>query len=292
MPDQAERLRQMTLASAVQQRVIKQRKIPRVITVASGKGGVGKTNLVVNLGIALSRLGQRVVVMDADLGLANVDIIMGLVPMYSLSDVVRGSKTLEEIMISGPEGMKVIPGGSGLADLANLLPEQRDRLLDSLLALDTMADILLCDCGAGLSRTVLSFVSAADELIVITTPEPTAITDAYGIIKVVTKFKIHERVSLVVNQVRDHHEASDIADRFADVSRKFLQADVSFLGEICSDQQVVRAVKQQQPFVTLFPRARATQDVESIAGRLLGLSCAKPRGISEFLKQLSRLLEK
>ncbi|MBT9172577.1 MAG: Flagellum site-determining protein YlxH [Syntrophomonadaceae bacterium] len=292
MPDQAERLRQLTLASAVRQRVVKQRKIPRVITVTSGKGGVGKTNLAVNLGIALSRLGQRVVVMDADLGLANVDIIMGIVPMHSLSDVVRGTKTLEEILISGPDGVKVIPGGSGLADLANLSYEQRDRLLDGLLSLETMAEIMLIDCSAGLSRTVLSFISAADEVIVITTPEPTAITDAYGIIKVVTKYKIHDRVSLVVNQVRDHREASEIAGRFADVSRKFLQVDVNFLGEICSDQQVVRAVKLQQPFITLFPRARATQDVESIAGRLLGLTLAKPRGVGEFLSKLSRLLEK
>ena len=285
-------MRQLTLASAVRQRVVKQRKIPRVITVTSGKGGVGKTNLAVNLGIALSRLGQRVVVMDADLGLANVDIIMGIVPMHSLSDVVRGTKTLEEILISGPEGVKVIPGGSGLADLANLSYEQRDRLLDGLLSLETMAEIMLIDCSAGLSRTVLSFISAADEVIVITTPEPTAITDAYGIIKVVTKYKIHDRVSLVVNQVRDHREASEIAGRFADVSRKFLQVDVNFLGEICSDQQVVRAVKLQQPFITLFPRARATQDVESIASRLLGLSSAKPRGVGEFLSKLTRLLEK
>jgi flagellar biosynthesis protein FlhG len=292
MPDQAERLRQLTLAATVQQRVVKQRKIPRVITVTSGKGGVGKTNLVVNLGIALSRLGPRVVVMDADLGLANVDIIMGIVPMHSLSDVVRGTKTLEEIVISGPGGMKVIPGGSGLADLANLSYEQRDRLLDGLLALETMAEIMLIDCSAGLSRTVLSFISAADEVIVITTPEPTAITDAYGIIKVVTKYKIHDRISLVVNQVRDHREANEIAGRFADVSRKFLQVDVDFLGEICSDQQVVRAVKLQQPFITLFPRSRATQDVENIAGRLLGLSLAKPRGVGEFLSKLSRLLEK
>lgn len=292
MPDQAERLRQLTLATAMQQRIIKQRKIPRVITVASGKGGVGKTNLVVNLGIALSRLGQRVVVMDADLGLANVDIIMGIAPAHSLFDVVRGTKTMEEIVISGPDGMKVIPGGSGLADLANLSYEQRDRLLDGLLALETMAEIMLIDCSAGLSRTVLSFISAADEVIVITTPEPTAITDAYGIIKVVTKYKIHDRVSLVVNQARDHREASEIAGRFADVSRKFLQVDVNFLGEICSDQQVVRAVKLQQPFITHFPRARASQDVESIAGRLLGLSLAKPRGIGEFLSKLSKLLER
>jgi flagellar biosynthesis protein FlhG len=292
MPDQAERLRQLTLATTVQQRVVKQRKVPRVITVTSGKGGVGKTNLVVNLGIALSRLGPRVVVMDADLGLANVDILMGIVPMHSLSDVVRGTKTLEEIVISGPEGMKVIPGGSGLADLANLSYEQRDRLLDGLLALENMAEIMLIDCSAGLSRTVLSFISAADEVIVITTPEPTAITDAYGITKVVTKYKIHDRINLVVNQVRDYREANEIAGRFADVSRKFLQVDVDFLGEICSDQQVVRAVKLQQPFITLFPRSRATQDVENIAGRLLGLSLAKPRGVGEFLSKLSRMLEK
>jgi len=292
MYDQAERLRQLTLTSATQHRVIKQRKIPRIIAVASGKGGVGKTNLVVNLAIVLSRLGQRVVVMDADLGLANVDIILGIVPMYSLLDVVRGAKTLEEILVSGPEGMKVIPGGSGLVDLANLSADQRDRLLEGLLSLETMADIMLIDTGAGLSRTVLSFVSAADELIVITTPEPTAMTDAYGIIKVVTKHKIHEQVRLVVNQVRDQSEGYDIACRFADVSRKFLQVDVSFLGEICYDQQVVRAVKQQQPFVTLFPRTRATHDIQGIAGRLLDIAPVNKRGVSGFLGRLSRLLEK
>ncbi|MCL5981436.1 MAG: MinD/ParA family protein [Firmicutes bacterium] len=292
MYDQAERLRQLTLTSAAQHRVIKQRKIPRIIAVASGKGGVGKTNLVVNLAIVLSRLGQRVVVLDADLGLANVDILLGIVPMYSLLDVVRGAKTLEEILVSGPEGMKVIPGGSGLVDLANLSADQRDRLLEGLLSLETMADIMLIDTGAGLSRTVLSFVSAADELIVVTTPEPTAMTDAYGIIKVVTKHKIHEQVRLVVNQVRDQSEGYDVACRFADVSRKFLQIDVSFLGEICHDQQVVRAVKQQQPFVTLFPRTRATHDIQGIAGRLLDIAPVNKRGVSGFLGRLSRLLEK
>jgi len=292
MYDQAERLRQLTMTSAAQHRVIKQRKMPRIITVASGKGGVGKTNLVVNLAIALSRLGQRVVVMDADLGLANVDIILGIVPMHSLLDVVRGAKTLEEILVSGPEGMKFIPGGSGMVDLANMSVEQRSRLLDGLLALETLADILLIDTGAGLSHTVLSFVLAADELILITTPEPTAITDAYGIIKVVTKHKIHQHIRLVVNQVRDRSEGSDIALRFAEVSRQFLQVDVGFLGEICSDQQVVKAVKQQQPFVTLFPATRATRDIRCIAERLLDIAPAKPRGVSGFLGRLSRLLEK
>lgn len=292
MFDQAERLRQLALAADTRRNLIKQKKIPRVITVTSGKGGVGKTNLVVNLAIALSRLGQRVAVMDADLGLANVDIILGLLPMHNLYDVVKGAKSLDEIILTGPEGMKVIPGGSGLAELANLAPEQRGRLLDNLLSIENMADILLIDTGAGLSRSVLSFISAADEVIVITTPEPTAITDAYGIIKVVAKYKIHQQVRLVVNQVSGHQEGERIAERFAEVSRKFLQVNIQFLGEICSDQQVVRAVKQQQPFLTLYPRTRAAQDVRNIAGKLLDVAPDKPRGIGSFISRLALLMDK
>jgi flagellar biosynthesis protein FlhG len=291
MYDQAERLRELALAADSRRKIIKQKKIPRIITVTSGKGGVGKTNLVVNLAIALSRLGQRVAIMDADLGLANVDIILGLLPMYNLQDVVRGTKSLEEIIITGPAGLKIIPGGSGLADLANLAADQRGRLLENLLGLENIADILLIDTGAGLSRSVLSFVSAADELIVITTPEPTAITDAYGIIKVVSKYKVHQEIKLVVNQVRDHREGVSIAERFAEVSKKFLQVNIRFIGEICSDQQVSFAVKQQQPFLTLYPRARATQDVQNIAEKLLDIVPEKPRGISGFLSRLTKLME-
>ena len=291
MFDQAERLRQLALGSDARRKIIKKNKIPRVITITSGKGGVGKTNLVVNLAIALSRLGKRVAVLDADLGLTNVDIILGLLPMHNLHDVVRGTKKMENIIITGPEGMKIIPGGSGLAEMANLTSAQRDRLLDSLLDLENEADILLIDTGAGLSRSVLSFIAAADELIVITTPEPTSITDAYGIIKVVSKLRAHENIKLVVNQVRDHQEGMVIAERFAEVSQKFLQVNIEFLGEICSDNQVVRAVKQQQPFMTLFPRTRATKDVENIAGKLLDITPGKPRGISGFLSRFTKMIE-
>lgn len=290
MFDQAERLRQLALAADARRNVLKQKKIPRVITVTSGKGGVGKTNLVVNLAIALSRLGKRVAVLDADLGLANVDILMGILPMHNLQDVVKGVKTLAEIIVTGPEGMKLIPGGSGLADMANLSPEQRNRLLENLLALEDMADILLIDTGAGLSRSVLSFVSAADELIVITTPEPTAITDAYGIIKVVAKYKIHQEVRLVVNQVQNEREGAELAERFAEVSQKFLQVNIQYLGEICSDEQVVRAVKQQKPFLTLYPRTRAARGVQTIAEKLLDITPEKPRGVSGFITRLARLI--
>jgi flagellar biosynthesis protein FlhG len=292
MHDQAERLRQLALAADSRRNIIKHKKIPRVITVTSGKGGVGKTNLVVNLAIALAKKGKKVAIMDADLGLANVDIILGLLPMYNLSDVVKGTKTLNEIIVTGPEGLKIIPGGSGLAELANLGPEQRNRLLDGMMALDDMADILLIDTGAGLSRSVLSFVTAADEVVVITTPEPTAITDAYGIIKVVSKYKIHQQIKLVVNQVRDSCEGKNIAERFAEVSNKFLHVDIQFLGQICSDTQVVSAVKQQQPFVTLYPRTRAAQDVNVIAEKLLDIAPEKPRGLGGFLSRLGKLLEK
>lgn len=292
MFDQADRLRELALAAGSRRKIIKQKRIARVITVTSGKGGVGKTNLVVNLGIALSRLGQRVALLDADLGLSNVDIILGVSPLYSIYDVVRGQKTLDEVIISGPEGLKIIPGCSGLTEMADLGAEQRDRLLDSLLNLEQMADILLIDTGAGLSRSVLSFVSAADELIVISTPEPTAITDAYGVIKVVGKYNIHRDVKLVINQVNDQREGLAIAHRFADVSKKYLQVNVNYLGQICADQHVKDAVRQQQPFFTLYPRTRATQDVQVIAEKLMDISPEKPRGISGFLNRLTKILEK
>ncbi len=292
MHDQAERLRQLTLAADAQRKIVKQKKIPRIISIASGKGGVGKTNLVVNLAIALSSLGKRVVVMDADLGLANVDILLGMLPKYNLLDVVQGNKSLEEIIVTGPEGIKIIPGGSGLVELANLAVDQRDRLMTSLLRLENTADILLIDTSAGLSRPVLSFITAADELIIITTPEPTAITDAYGIIKVVSKYNIHQEVKLVVNQVKDYREGRDIARRFSEVAHKFLQINTKFLGEICIDQHVVRAVKEQQPFMTLYPKGRASCDIQNIAEKLLDISPEKTRGIRGFISRLSRMTEK
>ena len=292
MLDQAERLRQLARTASVGSPIIRGKRIPRIITVTSGKGGVGKTSLVVNLAIALSRQGKRVAIMDADLGLANVDVMLGLLPIHNLYDVVQGQKRLEDIIITGPEGIKILTGGSGLAELANLSAEQRGRLVSSLVALEDMADLLLIDTGAGLSHSVLSFISAADELLVITTPEPTAITDAYGIIKVVAKSGLHQNIKLVVNQVKDQSEGKEIAERFAEVSKKFLHIELQFLGEICSDQQVSRAIKQQQPFLTLYPRTRAAQNIEAIAASLLQLPPGKPRGIGSFVSRLSQMLSK
>lgn len=290
MVDQAEQLRRLVSAVPQQRKILRRKRILRVITVTSGKGGVGKTSVVINLAIALALLGKRVVIMDADLGLANVDVIIGLVPVNTLHDVIRGKKTLTEIIITGPEGVKIIPGASGLEELANLTGAQRERMIESLLSLEDMADILLIDTGAGLSQSVLSFVSAADELIVVTTSEPTAITDAYGIIKVVAKNGLHRKAKLIVNQVKNSAEGKEIAERFAQVSKKFLDLELQYLGEICSDQHVVSAVKQQQPFITLYPRAKAAQNVRAIAARLMDLSVEKPGGVRGFVSRLTAML--
>jgi len=287
--DQAARLRR--LAAQRKSPILKAPKRTRVITITSGKGGVGKTNFVVNLAIALSMHGKRVYILDADLGLANADVVLGMVPKHTLHDVVQKKKTLAEIAVTGPAGITLLPGGSGLTELADLPDAEREALIEELLQLEGLADILLIDTGAGLSRTVLSFVEAADEMFVVTTPEPTAIRDAYGVIKVAVQKHSQKKISVIVNMARDAREGSETAERLLTVSRRFLQIDLQFLGAIRADLQVVEAVKQQQPFVILFPRSRAAENVQEIAAALLELPQEKPRGLAKFFNRLARLWE-
>lgn len=287
--DQAESLRRL----AVQKRspILKAPRRTRVITITSGKGGVGKTNFVINLSIALSKLGKKVYILDADLGLANADVVLGIVPRYTLQDVVQKRKTLAEIAVTGPAGVTLLPGGSGLAELADLADAEREALIKELLQLEGLADIMLIDTGAGLSRTVLSFVAAADEMFVVTTPEPTAIRDAYGVIKVAAQQYSQKKISLVVNMARDPQEGRETAERLLNVSRRFLQVDLQFLGAIRADEHVVMAVKKQQPFVLLFPHSRAAENIREIAGTLLELPREKPRGLARFFNRLAKLWE-
>ncbi|NLP37368.1 MAG: MinD/ParA family protein [Firmicutes bacterium] len=287
--DQAARLRR--LAAQRKSPILKAPKRTRVITITSGKGGVGKTNFVVNLAIALSMHGKRVYILDADLGLANADVVLGMVPKHTLHDVVQKKKTLAEIAVTGPAGITLLPGGSGLTELADLPDAEREALIEELLQLEGLADILLIDTGAGLSRTVLSFVEAADEMFVVTTPEPTAIRDAYGVIKVAVQKHSQKKISVIVNMARDAREGSETAERLLTVSRRFLQIDLQFLGAIRADLQVVEAVKQQQPFVILFPRSRAAENVQEIAAALLELPQEKQRGLAKFFNRLARLWE-
>jgi len=262
MVDQAERLRELVKNQT-------QTQSARVIVITSGKGGVGKTNLSVNLSIALLKLGSRVVLVDADLGMANVDMMMGLVPRYHLGQVLSGEKRIEDVITRGPLGLKIIAGGSGDYHLANLNERSLEFCLEQLNDLEKNTDIMLIDTGAGISQNVLKFVLAAGEVIVVTTPEPPALTDAYGIIKVVASARPSLPIWVVVNMIRDNHEGKQVMDRLSTVSKRFLGIDLLNIGFIPMDPNVPKAVKEQQPFVLGHPRTPAAQNVFQIARNLL-----------------------
>ncbi len=265
MADQAERLREI-VRGAGNKNLTSQ---TRVIAVTSGKGGVGKTNFSVNMGIALAKLGAKPLLVDADLGLANVDVIMGVLPPYNLGHVILGEKRITDVMINGPAGLRVIASGSGVYKLANLSEKSLEQCLLELNEIEKYADIMIIDTGAGLSKNVLKFVLAAGEVVVVTTPEPTAITDAYGLIKVVASSDPNTLIWLVVNMVKNDSEGSQVVDRLSTVSKRFLGVDLLPLGYIPYDPIIPRAVKEQQPFIISHPRSMAGQSVDQIARNLL-----------------------
>ncbi len=267
MGDQAEKLRAMAKDQQTQA-VLRKRRLSRIIVIASGKGGVGKTNLVVNLAIALGQLGKKAIVLDTDLGMANADILMDLKPTYTLVDVIRGDKELEDIILKGPYNVDVIPGGSGLSDMISLDSQQREQLISRLSYLEEAGNVVLVDCPAGLTRDVLSFIAVADDLLLLTTPEPTAITDVYGMIKVVDSYQLHSSIKLAINMVRNQREGENVFRRINYVCQHFLTTEVDFLGSIEYDQNVRKAVLTCSPYVLQFPRSRATQGTQQIARRI------------------------
>ncbi len=241
----------------------------RIITITSGKGGVGKSNIAVNLGLSLARKKKNIVIFDADFGMANIDIILGEVPRFNLYDVVNGTKNLADIIINGPLDVKIVPGGTGFLELVNLEETKRRQLLSQLIEMETAADILIIDTGAGLSKTVLGFIAAAQEILLVTTPEPTAITDAYGITKIVSRYNLQSQVKLVVNQAVSSKEGREVALRFCRVSEKFLQLKVDYLGYILFDKMVARAVREQYPFILAYPNSKAAGCIDRMTDSLL-----------------------
>lgn len=280
MADQAERLR------AIVKENMTNTNSARVITITSGKGGVGKTNFAINLGIALSKLGQKTLLVDADLGLANVDVMLGLIPKYNLGHVLLGEKKIADIIINGPAGMRIIPSGSGMYKLANLGDKKLAQCLEYLNQLEKESDIILIDTGAGLSKSVLKFVLAAGEVIIVTTPEPTAITDAYGIIKVITASKRDLPLRVVVNMVKNEKEAEEVMERLSAVSQRFLGMDLESLGFIQLDPVVPKAVKEQQPFILSQPRSIVAQNISQIATKLLNGDTPALAGSVPFFQRL------
>lgn len=264
----------------------------RIIAVTSGKGGVGKTNFSSNLSLSLARTGKRVIVLDADLGLANLHVIMGVRPKYDLEHVMRGQKTLREVLHPGPGGVLLIAGGSGIPELANLSPATRDSFVQGMQSLDTLADIIIIDTGAGLSHNVMAFLCATQEVIVVTTPEPTALTDAYATIKVVTQENPTARLMIMVNMARSQAEAEEVASRLIDITSRFLHTKPEYLGFVPHDPTVAHAVRTQRPFALAFPDSAAARAIVQIAAKLgiQNQEIPPTRGIGGLLQRMQQFV--
>lgn len=262
----------------------------RVITVTSGKGGVGKTNFTLNLGLALTKMGYKVTILDADLGLANIDVIIGLIPKYTLANVIRKEKTLQEVLVDGPFGIKIISGGSGLKELVNLSEVQLLDLIENLKAIGYNSDFILIDTGAGISDAVLTFVNAATEVILVTTPEPTSITDAYAMLKNIVNTDNGKIIRLLVNRVESNEEGISIYNKINTASQRFLNVSVQKLGYLYDDLLVSKAVKCQQPFLISYPNSIISQGVEAIASRLINESNSRTMEISGLKRFIHKLM--
>ena len=258
----------------------------RIIAVTSGKGGVGKTNLTVNLAIALSLAGKRVLIIDADLGMANVDVVMGAMSKYNLMHLLQDDVSLVDIVMQGPCGVKFVSGGSGLEQMANLSVQDRSKLMAKLYECEQMADIILVDTGAGLSHNVLDFIVAADEVILLTTPEPTAMTDAYAVLKAYSMYASNKDIKLVVNRIYDEAEARDVVLKLVRTADRFLKLPLKVLGNIYEDRNMMNAVKKQRPLLSAYPDTVSAKCIRAIAESLLhGNSVKVHRGWKAFLQR-------
>lgn len=260
----------------------------RAIAVASGKGGVGKTVIASNLAIALARQGHRVVLVDADLGTANIDVVMSIDAPYDLSHVVRGERSIEDVAIEVEPGLRVVAGASGLASIADLSANARMALIDGLSSLEQGADLIVLDCGAGISQNVLSFALAADLILVVTTPEPTSLTDAYALVKVVARSPNPPEIGVVVNQASGEREAREVGQRLASVAHKFLGVTLRTAGHIRQDDHVRRAVRQRLPVLARYPRSPGAIGLTALARRVAGSSADGP-GPGGFFRRVADL---
>ena len=237
----------------------------QVIAVTSGKGGVGKTNVVANLAFSLSEMGKKVVVLDADFGLANIDVLLGLTPRFHLGHVLFGNKTLTEIMIQGPRGIQIIPASSGLQRLSELTLEQRNHLVESFSGLDSDTDYLIIDTAAGISWNVIHFLLSAQDVIVVSAPEPTAIVDAYAVIKIILTEEPRKSVSVLINSAGNEDEAKEVFSQINSVVKRFLSREVAYLGYVELDSHVVQAVRSQALVTHQYPNAPASRCFRQLA---------------------------
>jgi len=254
----------------------------RVIAVASGKGGVGKTNVSVNLGISLSKLGNRVLLMDADMGLANVDIMLGLQTQYNLSHVLDGEKTLQEIIVEGPAGLKIIPAASGVKRMAQLSAMENAGIINAFSELSGELDVLLIDTAAGIADSVVSFCRAAQEVVVVVTDEPASITDAYALIKVLSRDYQVSRIRLLANMSRSEQHGRQLYTKLSRVCEQFLDVSIDYLGTIPFDHDLREAVQKQTPVTVSSPNSVAAKSFKEIAYTVD--SWPIPQGMTGYLQ--------
>jgi len=241
----------------------------RVISITSGKGGVGKTNIVTNLAYVLSKFEKNVYIFDADIGLANIDVLLGLTPEYNLQHVLNGEKSINEIIVQGPGNIKIFPASSGIQELSELNDEQKIHLLSEFGSLKDEIDFMFIDTGAGISSNVMYFNMAAREKTVIVTPEPTSITDAYAIMKVMSKKYSINRFKLVANQVKDEAEAEELYANLNSVAERFLDVTIDFTGYVCKDNNIVNSVRKQKLVSELYPNSPASLCFARLAKTLI-----------------------
>lgn len=241
-----------------------------VLAITSGKGGVGKTNIAANLAICLANQNRRVLLLDADLSLGNLDLVMNLRSKYNISHVISGRKRIEEIIQQGPKGLQVICGASGLDRLADISECEQHRLLEHLARLQQETDTIVIDTAAGISNSVIGFCLAADHVLVVTTPEASAMADAYGVIKVMVRKKYDRPMSLIVNMAHSPAEGKQVYQRMADVTRKFLQTNLYYAGALLKDERLCAAVRARKPVVLAYPKAQISSSFATLAARIGG----------------------
>ncbi len=271
----------------------------RVIAITSGKGGVGKSSIALNLSLEMAQKGKRVYLLDGDMGMANLHVLLGISPKYTLTHVMTGQKDIDDIVLDGPCGIKLISGGTGFYEMANLSKWRLQQFILKLRAIAELADFLIIDTGAGISETVLTLVLAAEHILVVTTPEPTAITDAYGGIKAIISHERKTYIELIINMVKDYEEASLTGQKLQAVARSFLNTEIGILGHVVNDRCVPNAVANQDPFVLSYPNSEASKCIKRVSQELLSFygMTTKPSlhsngTLQSFLTRLSTILQK
>ena len=287
--DQAEQLRNIIKASGRPQR-----PLARVITVTSGKGGVGKSNTAINLAIQFRKMGQRVIILDADFGLANIEIMFGAVPKHNLCDLIYQGKNIKDIITWGPMEVGFISGGSGIAGLSNLSRDYLIHIIQNLKELDSIADIIIVDTGAGISDAVLEFLVASGEILLVPTPEPTSITDSYSLLKALNRHprfsNENSQVKMIANKVESKGEGQSLFQKLNAVVNRYLGLPLTYLGEIPADGQLSKAVMQQMPVSLQTPQAKSAQAFEMIAAKLMDKEIVgevKKRGMAAFFAHIA-----